>query len=94
MIENIQVDGKACPKIFCDSCGKEIVEVESAGVVFTNFLPDNERSTIAYVHKDYVGDNCTSRVEEAFRSKGKEPGFVELSQHLEDLISNIRMLDK
>ncbi|MHB1299672.1 MAG: hypothetical protein ACYCY8_02230 [Burkholderiales bacterium] len=95
MIEIVQIDGRACPKIFCDSCGEEIADAKAAGaVVYINLMPDGDKSSIAYVHKNFVKGDCMKRAEEAVRSKGKEPGWAELTEHLAYLISNVGMTSK
>lgn len=94
MIEIVQIDGLACPKIFCDSCGEEITDAKAAGAVYVNLMPDGDKSSIAYVHKNFVKGDCMKKAEEAVRSKGKEPGWVELTKHLAHLISNVGMTSK
>lgn len=94
MIELIQIDGLACPKLFCDSCGEEIADAKAAAAVFVNFMPDGERSALAYVHKNLVKGDCMTRAEEEIRSKGQQPGWVELTEHLAYLIGNVGMASK
>lgn len=94
MIELFQIDGRACPKIFCDSCGEEIAEAKAAAAVYINFIPDGDRSEVAYVHKNFVKGDCMTKAEEAIRSNGKESGWVELTEYLAHLISNVGIASK
>jgi hypothetical protein len=89
MIELIVIDGLTTPKIFCDSCGEEISNAKQAAAVFVNFLPDTKRTSVAYVHKNFVKGDCLTKAEEAVRSKGKQPGWIELTECLSYLISNV-----
>lgn len=94
MIEFISINGLIVPKIFCNSCGEEITNVKQAAVVFKNFMENAERVPLTYVHKDFVKGSCMSKAEEVIRSRGEEPGWWELAQHLAYLVSNVGMTAK
>ena len=91
MIEMVWIGARACPKIICDSCGEEITDVKTAGVVFPNSMDDSQRTSAAYVHKNFVKGNCMSQAEERICANGGSPGWAELGQMLADLISNAGM---
>jgi len=94
MIELVSIDGLTVPKIFCDSCGEEISNAKQAAVVFSNFKGNTQKVDVAYVHKNFVKGNCMTEAEESIRSKGEQPGWSELSEHLAYLVSNVGMSPK
>lgn len=93
MIELIIIDGLTCPVIYCDSCGERITDVQQAAAVFRNMVPEDERTGVTYVHKDFVKGDCLSQAEASIRSSGGTPGWEELGTHLAYLISNVGMSD-
>ena len=91
MIGLISVNGQTVPKIFCDSCGEEITNAKQAAVVFNNFMPENQKTGVLYVHKDFVKGDCMTKAEGAIRSKGEQSGWSELGEHLAYLVNNVGM---
>src|SRR5262249_8429941 len=89
MFELHSINGKTVPKIICDSCGKEISNAKAAAIVFKNFMEPDEKTTGLFVHKDFVGGNCLSVAEAKIRSQGARSGWLELSQHLAYVVSNV-----
>ncbi len=94
MIKLVSIDGLTVPKIFCGSCGEEISNAKQAAVVFSNFMENSQSTDEVYVHKNFVMGNCMTKAEEPIRSKGEQPGWPELSEHLAYLVSNVGMAPK
>ena len=91
MIKITWIKGRGCPKIFCDSCGEEILNAKDGAVVFPNFKDNGTIDEAIYVHKSHVKNNCMSDAEASIKAKGNQQGWEELSTHLAYLVHNAGM---
>ena len=78
MIEMVRKDGKTCPVIFCDVCGKLIKDVDMGMVSFTSMEEGN--IPVKFVHK--------------FTCDQGDPMWQELSHFLAWLLQNVGFDDE
>lgn len=94
MIKLVAIDGFAVPKIFCDSCGGEILDAKQGAIVFRNFMKNSQSTEVIYVHKNFISESCMAEAEELIRSTGENSGWIELSEHIGSLATNLGMTRK
>lgn len=74
-------DGRFCPAIFCDNCGKRLDDVSAAVVVFDPYDEQSFESTLCK-------GECHNTVEAKWKQGSKFVGWLELDVVLADLLVN------
>lgn len=84
MIQVHRLDSGSAAHLKCDICGERIENAGGAAAVYSLAVAPNSDSDVLHVHKR----ECHSAADARIRQQGGRPAWVEMQEHLAQLIHN------